>query len=76
MARVLKVFRGMAIGRAVATADMATGQAETEMNPGRFTFQAFFTALSAGSHGLKSRRVCTGHESPPGLKATRRVSSL
>ena len=68
MGRVLKMFRGMTIGRAIATADMTTGQTETEMNPGRFAFQAFFTALGVGSHGLKSRRVWTGHESPPGLK--------
>ena len=62
MARVLIMFRGVAIGRAVATADMATGQAETEMNPGRFTFQAFFTALSVGGYRLKTRRVWTGHK--------------
>ena len=73
MGCVLKMFRGMAIGRAVATTDMTTGQAETEMNPGRFTFQAFFTALCAGSHGVKSRRVWTGHESPPGLKGNEKV---
>ena len=44
MGRVGEMFRGMTIGRAVATADMTTGQAETEMNPGRSDFQAFFTA--------------------------------
>jgi hypothetical protein len=68
MGRVREMFRGMAIGRAVATADMATGQAETKMNPGRSTFQAFFTACSASSYGLNISYVWTGHESPPGLK--------
>ena len=72
-----KVLGCMLVLGIVATADMATGQAETEMNPGRFTFQAFFTALSASSHGLNSRRVWTGHESPPGLNNNHtRVSFL
>ena len=44
MGRVREMFRGMTIRRAVATADMAAGQAETEMHPGRADFQAFFTA--------------------------------
>src|SRR5580765_2395566 len=44
MGRVREMFRGMAIGRAVATADMTTGQAETEMHPGRSKLQAFFTS--------------------------------
>ena len=34
MGRVREMFRGMAMERTVATADMTTGQAETEMNPG------------------------------------------
>ena len=77
MGRVREMFRGMAIGRAVATADMATSQTETKMNPGRSNFQAFFTACSASSHGLNRSRVWTGHESPPGLKNNHtRVSFL
>jgi len=44
MGRVREMFRGMAIGRAVTTADMTAGQAETEMNPGRSNLQAFFTS--------------------------------
>ena len=44
MRRVGVMFRGMTIRRAVATADMAAGQAETQMHPGRAEFQAFFTA--------------------------------
>src|SRR5512145_759573 len=70
MARVLKMFRGVAIGRAVATTDMAAGQAETEMHPRRSAFQALLTARRAGSHVLNSRHVWTGHESPPGRRAT------
>ena len=33
MGRAFEMFGGMAIGRTVATADMTTGQAETEMHP-------------------------------------------
>jgi hypothetical protein len=77
MGRVREMFGGMAIGRAVATPDVATSQTETKMNPGRSNFQAFFTACSASSHGLNRSRVWTGHESPPGLKNNHtRVSFL
>ena len=60
-----EMFRGMSIGRAVATADMTTGQTETEMHPGRSRFEAFLTALGASGHGMKIGRVRTGHISPP-----------
>src|SRR5262245_11555623 len=66
MGRVFEMFGGMAIGRAVATADMTTSQAETEMHPGRSKMQAFFTTYRASSHRLNSSHVWTGHESPPG----------
>jgi hypothetical protein len=65
MGRVREMFRGMAIGRAVTTADMTAGQAETEMHPGRSKLQAFFTSLSASGNGLKSGHVWTGHNAPP-----------
>jgi hypothetical protein len=65
---VFEVFGGMAIGRAVATADMTTAEAETQMNPGGSDFQAFFAALSMSSHRLDSSHMWTGHESPPWLK--------
>ena len=57
MGRVREMFRGMAIGRAVTTADMTASQAETEMYPGRSKLQAFFTSLSPGENGLKSGHV-------------------
>jgi hypothetical protein len=63
MGRVREMFRGMAIGRAVTTADMTAGQAETEMYPGRSHLQAFFTTESASGNGLKSSHVWTGHNS-------------
>ena len=65
MGRVREMFRGMAIGRAVTTADMTAGQAETEMHPGRSKLQAFFTTLSASGNRLKSGHVWTGHTAPP-----------
>ena len=65
MGRVREMFRGMAIGRAVTTADMTASQAETEMHPGRSKLQAFFTSLSASGNGLKSGHVWTGHNAPP-----------
>jgi len=66
MGRAFEMFGGMAIGRTVATADMTTGQAETEMHPGRSTVQTFFTTSRASRHGLNRRYVWAGHESPPG----------
>jgi len=68
MGRVLIMFRGMAVGRAVATANVTTGETETKMHPGRPGLQAFFTTLRAGRHGLNSLHMGTGHESPPWLK--------
>src|SRR5262245_28394615 len=57
MGRMREMFRGVAIGRAVTTADMTASQAETEMHPGRSELQAFFTSLSASGNGLKSGHV-------------------
>jgi hypothetical protein len=57
MSRAFEMFGGMAIGRAVATADVAAGQAETQMHPRRSTLQAFLTSRRAGRHGLNSRHV-------------------
>jgi hypothetical protein len=73
MGRVLEMFRGMSIGRAVATADMTTGQAETEMHPGRSNVQAFFTTDRASRHRLNSSHVWTGHASPPWAKNNEKV---
>ena len=71
MGLLLEVFRGVAVRRAVATADMTASQAETEMHPGRSHFQTFFTPLSASGNGLKSSHVWTGHNVPPRLKSNR-----
>ena len=65
MGCVREMFRGMAIGRAVTTADVTASQAETEMHPGRTKLQAFFTTLSASGNRLKSGHVWTGHSAPP-----------
>src|SRR4029078_2651379 len=65
MGRAFEMFGGMAIGRTVATADMTTGQAETERHTERSTVQTFLTTSRASRHGLNRRHVWTGHESPP-----------
>ena len=65
MGRKLEMFRGMAIGRAVTTAHMTAGQAETEMHPGRSKLQAFFTSLGESGNRLKSGHVWTGNNAPP-----------
>ncbi len=64
-----EMFRGMLIGGAITTADMATAQTETKMHPGRPSFEAFLTALGVSSDGMKIGRVRTGHRTPPLLKS-------
>src|SRR6185503_18528358 len=54
MGRVREMFCGMAMRRAVATADVTAGQAETEMYPRRSHLQAFFTSERASGNRLKS----------------------
>ena len=39
-----KMFRRMPVGRVIATADMTTGAADAQMNPGRTDLQAFLAA--------------------------------
>ena len=69
MVRVLKMFRGVTVRRTVATADVAATQAQTQMDPGRAGFQAFFTTLRrARGDGFEIRRVLTFHCGLPGEK--------
>jgi hypothetical protein len=39
-----KMFRRMPVGRVIATADMTTGAADAQINPGRTDLQAFLAA--------------------------------
>ena len=48
MARLLKVFGGIAIGGVVATADMTAGSAEAQMDPWRAGLQALLATERAG----------------------------
>src|SRR5437868_13073858 len=59
--RVMKMSRGMAARRAIATADVTTAQAEPKMNPRRAQFQALFTTRSASGDGVETGQVLTAH---------------
>jgi hypothetical protein len=43
------MFRGVAVRRRVATADMSAGEAEPQMNPGRTDLQTVLTPICAGN---------------------------
>src|SRR6266700_1989780 len=60
-------FRGMAVRRLVAAADMAAGPAQAQMQPRRPDFQALLAAESAGRYiadGV-SMAAFVGHQSLP-----------
>ena len=57
MSRAFEMFGGMAAGRAVATAHMAAGQAETQMHPRRSTLQALLASVRARDDGSDSGQV-------------------
>ena len=61
VARVLEVVRGVAAGRTIAAADVATAQAEPQMDPGGAELQALFTAWSAGGDGGETVHVMAAH---------------
>jgi hypothetical protein len=69
VALLVKVLRGVAARRAVATADVTTGQAGPQMDPGHSPSQALFTPLGAGGNRIEIDHVFTVHFGPPG-KAT------
>ena len=45
----VKMFRGMAVRRRIATTHMSARQTEPQMDPGRTDLQAFFAAVCAGN---------------------------
>jgi len=63
---LMKVLRGVAARRAVATTDVTTGQAEPQMDPGHSPSQALFTPLGAGGNRVEIDHVLTAHFGPPG----------
>jgi hypothetical protein len=65
MAGVLEMVCGVAAGRAVATADVAARQTETEMNPALAGSQALLTPEGARGNRLQTEDVFTYHKEPP-----------
>ena len=45
---LMKMFRGMPVGRIVAAADMAAGPADAQVNPARPGLQAFLAPVCVG----------------------------
>ena len=69
VARAMEVLRGVAVRRVVATADMAAGPAETQMDLWRTDFQAFLAAERARCHvaNVVGVDAFVGHQCLPGL---------
>jgi hypothetical protein len=68
VARVMEMSRGVAARRTVATADVATAQAEPEMDPRRAQFQALFTPKSVRRNGIHTGQVVTAHGRSPKVR--------
>ena len=64
MVRVMEMPRGMLARRAVAAADMAAGQAQAEVNPGRAQSQALFAPRRARRKWSQPNQMVTRHEIP------------
>jgi hypothetical protein len=58
----MEMSRGMAVRRAVTTADMATRQAQAQMDPRGADFQAFFAPESPGRTWFEIDHVFTRHD--------------
>src|SRR5207249_362600 len=72
VAGVVKVLGRVAVGRAVAAADMTTCHTEAQMDPARAGLEALFAPLSgAGRDRGEAVDVRTGHELPPGCRTGR-----
>jgi len=61
MVRLMEMSRGVAARRAVTTADVTAGEAETEMNPRCAEFQALFTSLSPGGSRNETLQMLAAH---------------
>ena len=61
MLRRVKVFRRVFVFRRVATADVAAGHAEPQVNPCVANFQTVFTAIGAGCYFANLIEMCAGH---------------
>jgi hypothetical protein len=59
MVGLMKVFGGVLIFRAVAAAHVTASQAQPQVNPIIPHFQAFFTAIPAGTHLVKILQMST-----------------
>jgi hypothetical protein len=65
VARVVEMMCGVPARRTIATADVATTQAEPEMNPGRAQFQALFTTQCVSRNRIEIGQVLTAHIGTP-----------
>jgi hypothetical protein len=57
---------GVAARRAVATADVAAGKTEPQMNPGRPYFEALFAPERSWRDRINFEQMGTRHFRPPG----------
>jgi hypothetical protein len=62
VADLMEMSRGVAVRRAVTTADVATRQAQAQMDPRGADFQAFFAPESPGRTWFEIDHVFTSHD--------------
>jgi hypothetical protein len=62
--RAMKMPRGVLARRAVATADVTTRQAESQMHPAQPRFQTLFTSASPRGNGFNIENMLTQDEIP------------
>ena len=60
----MKMFSRMSIGGTVATANVAAGQAKTQVYPAHAGFQALLTPRRAGGNRFESQLMFTNHRAP------------
>lgn len=59
MARFVEVLGGVFVLGIIAAPDIATGLANTQMDPLIMSLQAVFATLGSGSNGLNLIQMCT-----------------
>jgi hypothetical protein len=65
MMTMVKMLRGVAARRAIATTYVPAGQAQTQMHPARARLQALLTASRAGRHRFETDFMFTRHRGSP-----------
>ena len=76
--RLVEMFRGVSVRRVVATADMAAGPAQAQMQPWRPDFQALLAAESAGRYIADGvfMAAFVGHHSIPVVMVSAGLSPI